>query len=266
MTRYDVHPVTDLFPLLPSDELDELAADIAERGLLHPIVLDGEGRLLDGRNRLAACERAEIEPEFETYGGDDPDGYALSVNIRRRSLTKGQQAMLTAKAEDVSGRNTMRGIATERGLSAAGIAKASTIVQHAPDLVDQVISGALGLDAAYEEARKRKTAADSDAARLDQLRDDDPDLAERVIEGELSLKAALVELESRRAERKRQQRVATDLLGHLSTVAGMAGAGTAERYEPDIAVPGREVTADVIDLARQALDEIEATLKERGLL
>ncbi len=61
----DVHPVAELFPMLGADDLAELAADIAERGLLHPIVLDADGRLLDGRNRLAArqylgCQRHRI--------------------------------------------------------------------------------------------------------------------------------------------------------------------------------------------------------------
>ncbi len=84
-----VHPVADLFPMLAEDELAELAADIKQRGLLQPIVLDVEGRVLDGRNRLAACESAGIEPTFETYEGDDPDGYAFAVNVNRRHLRAG---------------------------------------------------------------------------------------------------------------------------------------------------------------------------------
>jgi ParB-like chromosome segregation protein Spo0J len=54
MTDRPAHPVTDLFPTLPDEELKDLAADIAERGLLHPIVLDG-------RNRYAACQLAGVE-------------------------------------------------------------------------------------------------------------------------------------------------------------------------------------------------------------
>jgi ParB-like nuclease domain len=89
----EVHPVADLFPMLPDDELKDLAADITERGLLQPIVLDTEGRILDGRNRYAACQLAGIEPTFTTYDGDDPEGYALAVNIARREMTKGQKAI-----------------------------------------------------------------------------------------------------------------------------------------------------------------------------
>src|SRR5687767_89338 len=101
-----VHPVADLFPMLADDELRDLADDIKQRGLLQPIVLDGEGRVLDGRNRLAACRLAGVEPTFETYGGDDPDGYALSTNINRRHMTKGQQAMVAARARFVSNQST----------------------------------------------------------------------------------------------------------------------------------------------------------------
>jgi len=64
-----------------------------QRGLLHPVVLDADGWILDGRNRYATCELARVEPRFETYDGDDPAGYALAANIQRRNLTKGQQAM-----------------------------------------------------------------------------------------------------------------------------------------------------------------------------
>ena len=66
MSELAVHPVAALFPMLADDEIEELAADIKARGLLQPIVLDAEGRVLDGRNRLAACEIAGVEPTFVT--------------------------------------------------------------------------------------------------------------------------------------------------------------------------------------------------------
>ncbi|WP_432012648.1 ParB N-terminal domain-containing protein [Streptomyces cucumeris] len=54
-------PTINLFPPLDEDDLNALADDIRENGLQHPIVLDREGRLLDGRERLAACELASVE-------------------------------------------------------------------------------------------------------------------------------------------------------------------------------------------------------------
>jgi ParB-like chromosome segregation protein Spo0J len=57
-----VHPYADAFPMMSDDKLDALADDIKVNGLLHPIIRDKDGRLVDGRNRLAACKRAGIEP------------------------------------------------------------------------------------------------------------------------------------------------------------------------------------------------------------
>ena len=64
-----IDPVPEMFPLMAEDELDELDADIKTNGLINPIVLDSEGTLIDGRNRLEACCRAEIEPIFEDHVG-----------------------------------------------------------------------------------------------------------------------------------------------------------------------------------------------------
>jgi hypothetical protein len=95
------HPVAALFPAMLEPELSVLADDIAEHGLLQPIVLDGEGRLLDGSNRLAACKIAGIDPRFTTFTGDDPLGYCVSVNVRRRHLSLSQLATLAVELEPV---------------------------------------------------------------------------------------------------------------------------------------------------------------------
>jgi hypothetical protein len=89
------HPAADLFPLLSDADLSDLASDIAENGLLEPIVLH-EGLVLDGRNRLAACERAGVEPRFVEWNGDGgtPLRYVLSHNLHRRHLTTSQRAAI----------------------------------------------------------------------------------------------------------------------------------------------------------------------------
>src|SRR6516162_8080548 len=92
-----IHPVADLFPMMPDEELAELAEDIKANGLIHPIITDDQGQLIDGRNRLKACKLAKIEPRFETLDGQNVVAYIFSANIGRRNLTKGQRAMLVAK-------------------------------------------------------------------------------------------------------------------------------------------------------------------------
>ncbi|MCV3209625.1 MT-A70 family methyltransferase [Mesorhizobium sp. YC-39] len=93
------HPLAELFPMLPEAEIALLADDICTNGLNHPIVLY-EGKILDGRNRLAACEFGQLEPSFVDYAGDDPLGFVLSENLRRRHLTESQRAMVAAQIVD----------------------------------------------------------------------------------------------------------------------------------------------------------------------
>lgn len=249
------HPVADLFPMLAADELADLAADITARGLLHPIVLDAEGRVLDGRNRLAACEQAGVEPTFVTYDGDDPDGYALSVNIARRHLTKGQQAMIAARACFVS-KQDQRSAAKQTGVSASRVAYAATVCQYAPDLVDAVIVGAKGLDAAYAEAKARKEAAQGEEAQLANLREAHPDLADKVVEGELSLKGAQAEArerdESARREiesaREKAARIVGNFRADVSTIAIGAGHGAADLVTPELIAGLRDALAVLEEL------------------
>jgi ParB-like chromosome segregation protein Spo0J len=55
LAAYQVHPAATIFPLLPDDEMQELVDDIRTNGLQHPIVRNGAGVIIDGRNRLLAC-------------------------------------------------------------------------------------------------------------------------------------------------------------------------------------------------------------------
>jgi len=95
-----VHPAADLFPLLEGQELLDLAEDIRQRGLHHPILLHPDGSILDGRNRYRACKLVGVEPVFETWDGvGSLIGLVVSLNIQRRHLDKSQRSMLAAKTK-----------------------------------------------------------------------------------------------------------------------------------------------------------------------
>ena len=82
---------------MSDEELAELAADIRAHGLLEPIVLL-DGLVLDGRNRLRACEAAGVEPRFVDWDGTgDPAVWVISKNLKRRHLSTSQRAMVAAK-------------------------------------------------------------------------------------------------------------------------------------------------------------------------
>ncbi|MFI5863722.1 ParB/RepB/Spo0J family partition protein [Streptomyces sp. NPDC051546] len=259
--------------MLDEDELQALAEDIRQLGQLQPIVLDSAGRLLDGRNRLKACELIGIEPVFATYDGDDPDAYALSVNARRRNLTKGQLAMIAAKALSITERShrsgaeqSARSVSEQAGVSLGRIGQANTVLRHAPDLVDPVINGAISIDEAYKTARETKNQAESADSQLARLRAEDQELADRVVEGELTLAGAWAERKARAEEEVRQRKVATQFLCEVvPPLAQARGTNTAGKFDPEFVLPGRSITQEVIENAMTALTEMAATLRERDL-
>jgi ParB family chromosome partitioning protein len=89
-----VHPAATLFPLMDAEALQALADDIREHGQREPVILF-DGAVLDGRNRLRACELAGVEPRFVTRTDiESPTTFVLSLNLHRRHLTPAQRAAL----------------------------------------------------------------------------------------------------------------------------------------------------------------------------
>jgi ParB-like chromosome segregation protein Spo0J len=151
-----VHPVTALFPLMSDEELDELAADIKANGLNQPIVLDAEGTLIDGRNRLEACRRAGVEPSYTGLNGQNPVAFIFSQNIARRHLNQGQRAVLVVKIACSPSEQTYRDLAKVSQISSGYIGEASTILKHAPDLAEAIVFNNANFEVAYQEAKRRK--------------------------------------------------------------------------------------------------------------
>lgn len=256
-----VHPVADLFPMLTADELKDLAADIKERGQLHPIVLDSEGRVLDGRNRLAACNLAGVEPRFETYDGDDPDGYALAVNLGRRHMTKGQKAMITVLDDRTYGRGANNShLARVAQVDRKFIQSAQHVYDSARDLIDLVIAGTTPLNEAYKTAQGRKAAASTDEAKMAKLEAEDPDLAALVKEERISLDNAVRQHEDNKREHADHVKLVSNQIHdtvHYCTTA-LINADTRKEYagmydHSTVTAPHNEVTAKELRDAGNAL-------------
>lgn len=185
--------------MLTESELHDLAESIKTDGQPKEITLDRDGVLLDGRNRLAACKLAGIEPRFTTYDGHNPTGLIFSNNVVRRHISKGQQAMITAVACSLSG-HSLRTQAKLHDISRSRLSAANVVLQHAPDLAERVRLGKLGLDAAHDQARERKARTEALLAQHERLQQHAPDLTEMVTEGLLTLDAAITALDQRLEE------------------------------------------------------------------
>jgi hypothetical protein len=186
--RYEWHPAANLFPLLSGEEFDALVTDIRAEGLHNPIVLH-EGLVLDGRNRLLACEKAGVEPRFEQWSGKgSPTAWVLSLNLQRRHLTAGQRAMVAAEAKpmlaaeakerqraaggdkrsqaafvknDKSGSEPLharKAVARQFNVSEGSVHSAQKVKDVSPALAEQVKAGAISLPEARRQLGMKQTA------------------------------------------------------------------------------------------------------------
>ncbi|MBC7160622.1 MAG: hypothetical protein H5U26_00740 [Immundisolibacter sp.] len=230
--RYRVHPAADIFPMLAAEELDALADDIAEHGLREPLWLykdPGHGEvLLDGRNRLAACELIGVEPATRYFEGDDPLGFALSQNLHRRHLSVGERAgiaerLLPLFEREAKERKRQAGKEHGRGQGKVSVKKSEPIVPAK--------SGATAhAGKASEQAARAVGVSSATVEKFVRVKKTDPGLAAKVASGEVSLGRAEREVRERaqqhgggKATPERPPAPAGELLGaDLSSVTSIA--------------------------------------------
>ena len=166
-----MHPCADLFPLIEGREFEELVEDIRAKGLRTPILIDSEGRVLDGRNRLRACEAAGVEPRFETWDGSGSAAeLVMSLNLHRRHLSLGQRALLGAKLKETL------------SLEAAARRRAGKALD-----LQAAVPGGQARDQAARLVRTSGRSIDN-AAKV--LRSGDPELIRDVMSGDLPVTVA----------------------------------------------------------------------------
>ncbi len=88
-----------LMPPLSAAELAALRADVAERGVVVPVVLDQYGRLLDGHHRRQVAAELGVEcPSVvrRVRDNDEAADLAVTLNAARRHLSREQRQELVA--------------------------------------------------------------------------------------------------------------------------------------------------------------------------
>jgi hypothetical protein len=246
-----VHPAAEIFPLMTDDELAGLADDIKANGLRNPILVDSEGRVVDGRCRLAACKIAGVDPTFAELNGDDPLTVVVSLNVHRRNLTKGQLAIAAreawslyevatgsaahSKSGKTSPTRTREELSERFHVSDKSIQQARALDD---DLAAEVKSADRSLADAYTEHQRRV----DEAKRTDALADD---LAERVRAEKLDLQQA------EEIERERRARIdawVSRVRDALVVLSGMAGSPIAEEFKQALTDQERDALVAVLDV------------------
>ena len=170
------HEFADIFPMLPERELAELAADIKVNGL-RDWITTFDGKILDGRNRFLACQRAGVEPVTVPFHGTREEALRLvvSLNIRRRHLDESQRAMVAARIATLGvgrpserapiGAITQKAAATLLSVGEGSVDRAKSVLRSgAPEVVRAVERGEMAVSTAAvlstaPPARQREIAA-----------------------------------------------------------------------------------------------------------
>lgn len=180
-----VHPACEAVPQICEEDYGRLLDDIRERGLQESLKRSRDGRLLDGRCRLMACDQAGIEIQVEDCRntGDEWD-FVYSANAARRHMTVGQKAAYAdarweyERAEAKARQKTSTGGRTPQlvetlpqaegktrdklgssvGISGRSVEKFHKLKVDEPDLAADVAKGQKQLEEAVKEASQRKAA------------------------------------------------------------------------------------------------------------
>lgn len=128
-----------LLPDLTDDEYQALKDNIATFGVLHPVVVDEDGNIIDGHHRVRACDELGIDyPKTILPGLTEQQKLeqSLSFNLARRHLTPEQKQALVADLRE-------RGLSIRVISEQTGIPK-STVHRYAsavPDGTPEYVTG-----------------------------------------------------------------------------------------------------------------------------
>ena len=249
-TSMKVHSAADIFPMMSDEELAELAEDIKANGLVHPIIVDADNQLIDGRNRLAACKLAGVEPTFEQLNGRDPIAFIASANLKRRNLSKGQQAiamaMLYPEPEKGGRGKKSERVAETTTFSLSRLTQARAVLRFSRPMAEAVLKGDVSLDEALKKVEAERQQAEGNGARMERLRRAAPDLAELIAEERMSLNeanAAWMEREARRRATYQTGVNSVDRLiefcGHVTAI--ITAESVRSESEPPIVIAPKEL-------------------------
>jgi hypothetical protein len=171
--KYENHPFADCFPMMSIEEIKTMANDIKENGLINAIVLF-ENKILDGRNRYAACQVSGVDPRYIQYAGKTPLAYVVSLNMSRRHLSESQRAIAAAKIANMkSGERTdlahcqpsanlhspqisLESSAKMMNVSRRAVADVKKIMRDAPEKIAEIERGEKTVHGAMVEIKESK--------------------------------------------------------------------------------------------------------------
>ena len=212
------HPVANLFPMMSDSELKELSNDIKANGQREPII-EWNGQIVDGRNRLKACQMAGIIPDTLRRPFEDEAEvarYICSLNIHRRHLTTSQRAMIAvelkkpfaeaakvrqlanlkqgdiapvmqtfAQREDEHENTARKEAAQVMGVSGFSVQKAQAVKAASPELAAKVAAGEVTVNKAYTQVKAEwKAREKAEELPAEETEEDEPSHTVQILDEE----------------------------------------------------------------------------------
>lgn len=154
--RHPIHPACACWPRPSEVKFQLLVADIRAHGLLNPMWLDQDGLMLDGKTREEALEVIGIEGRYEVYTGDDPIGFVIAQNERRRHMSEAELAFIgdelatlrvgQPKYRAREHNKSREEVANELGISPTLISNVRTLKRDAePNVIDMARTNKVGI-------------------------------------------------------------------------------------------------------------------------
>jgi ParB-like chromosome segregation protein Spo0J len=90
-------------PSLQLDEYEALRESIRKYGVIQPVITDEDGNIIDGYHRVKICQELGIAYPTRIMEGlteEEKENLAVSLNIKRRHLTKEQKKTLAIELRE----------------------------------------------------------------------------------------------------------------------------------------------------------------------
>jgi hypothetical protein len=174
ITEIDVHPSVSSLPKSSNAEFMALEADIKERGLINPIILNMNEQCIDGRARLEIlCKNPSVTPHIIKINISDDEvlEYTVRQNLIRRHLNNGQRAVLAVKIYEYIkeqrkndkeftflgikvgiGERSRKSVAKYFSICETILGKTYTIFKNSPELLDAIMEDTITFEGAYNLA------------------------------------------------------------------------------------------------------------------
>jgi 16S rRNA G966 N2-methylase RsmD len=167
----EYHELSNIFPLMQGAEFEALKADIKQNGLIEPVWIDRDGKIIDGRNRHRACLETGAIEKFKTYEKDDILSFIIGLNLHRRHLNETQRAVVASRIANMPAHRPenksanlqtySQPVAAEMlNVSPRTVATVKAVEKEAPELLEKMERGEITAHEASKKVAEKKRGAE----------------------------------------------------------------------------------------------------------